>query len=240
MHDVEKASVKSRRAAVIGPDPTWRSLYTAGGIAAALYVLLAIVVPGVMVMLARYELKLNGAGLLEFISGHRTWWMILQTLVLESSVFLIVTFVALFVGLKHLNKSYAAIGAAVGAASQVLFMAYYPVLLGLVYLSSQFAVATGEKRDVFSTAAEALVAQNNAFNPVYETLFAAGVLILSLMMVKGAFHRVVAWLGIAAAASVVTAMALFPIIGLGYLFWWVVMTIWLVAVAWMLFKQGRA
>lgn len=222
-----------------GPDPSWRGLYKAGGISAFLYVILALIVPTLMVLIPQYDFKMDGPALLQFIASNKTWWMFLQSLVLETSILLIITFVALFAALKHLNKSYAAIGAVVGVTSQILFMAYYPILLGLVYLSNQYAAATDAQQKVLATAAEALIAQNNAFNPIYENLFAAGILIISLVMLKGVFHKSVAYLGIATFAAAIIAMALFSIIGLAYLWWWVVSTIWLIAAGWKLYRLGR-
>ena len=175
--------------AVADPDPSWRGLYRAGGVSAILYVLLAVTVPAVQVFTAQYDFKMDGPTLLQFIASHRLWWMTLQTLVLGTSLLAIVSFVALFVALKHLDKSYAAIGAVVASTCQLLFMAYYPVLLGLVYLSDQYVTATDTQRVVFATAAESLIAQNNAFNPLYESLFGVSILILSLVMLKGIFHK---------------------------------------------------
>jgi hypothetical protein len=59
-------------------------------------------------------------------------------------------------------------------------MAYYPVLLGLASLSDQYVAAAGAQKQGFAIAAEALIAQNNAFNPIYESLLAAGILIFAL------------------------------------------------------------
>jgi hypothetical protein len=240
MKEVNKTNANSVKLVVNDPDQSWRSLYTAGGVCAILYVVLAILVPAVMVWLTHYDFELKGSELLEFIAGHRAWWMFLQGLVLESSILLIVTFVALFVAFKHLNKSYTAIGAVVGVTSQILFMAYYPILLGLVYLSDQFKTAEAGHRNGLVAAAEALIAQNAAFNPVYEVLFAAGILIISIVMLRGGRSKGVAYIGIAASVAVIGAMALFPVIGLAYLFWWVVMTVWLVAIGWKLIRVGKS
>lgn len=41
-------------------------------------------------------------------------------------------------------------------------MAYYPVLLGLVYLSDQYATAGAVRQASLEASAEALIAQNSA------------------------------------------------------------------------------
>ena len=222
-----------------GPDPSWRGLYTAGGIAAFLYILLALVVPGLLFMGKTVITKMDATAMLGYIAEHRTWYVVLQSLVLETSILAIVTFAALFAALKHMNKGLAAVGALVTITCQILFMAYYPVLLGLVRLSDLYKTAAGAQRGALAAGAEALLAQNNAFNPVYESLFAAGILILSLVMLKGAFPRWVAYLGIATFPACVAAMALWPLIGLNYFWWWVFFTVWFVAAGWKLVRLGR-
>jgi hypothetical protein len=78
-----------------------------------------------------------------------------------------VVFLALYVALKHLNKSYAAIGAIVAIASEIIALAYNssPLSLngGLVYLSDQYVAATTATQHIaFATAAEGLIAVTNA------------------------------------------------------------------------------
>jgi hypothetical protein len=195
---------------VVTPTPSWKGLYRARGVSAILYILLALAAPAVLIATMTYDFTMDGTALLSFIAAHRLWWIVLQTLVLETSILAIVAFVALYTALKGVNKSYAAIGAIVAGSAQLLFMAYYPVLLGLVYLSDQYIAAPETQRAALAAAADALIAQNNAFNPFYEPLFAAGVLILSLVMLKGVFHKGVAYLGIATFAACLIGMALWP------------------------------
>ncbi|MBN1992036.1 MAG: hypothetical protein JW953_04985 [Anaerolineae bacterium] len=224
--------------AVVGPDPSWRGLYRAGGVSAILYVVLAVTVPAVQVLTVQYDFKMDGPTLLQFIAAHKLWWMILQTLVLGTSLLAIVPFVALFVALKHVDKSYAAIGAVVAGTCQLLFMAYYPVLLGLVYLSDQYVAATDTQRVILATAAEALIAQNNAFNPLYESVFGISILIFSLVMLKGVFHKSVAYLGMATCGAAFIGLALWPLVGVTYFWWWLLFMIWFIAVGWKLYRLG--
>jgi ABC-type Fe3+ transport system permease subunit len=101
-----------------GPDPSWRGLYTAGGLCAGLYVLLGVVIPMGQVILEQYDFYMDATTFLEFIVRRRTWWIVLQTLLLGSGVLAVVVFVALFVALKHVDKSRAALGAMVAVVSQ--------------------------------------------------------------------------------------------------------------------------
>ncbi len=58
-------------------------------------------------------------------------------------------------------------------------------------------------------------------------------------MLKGVFHKSIAYLGIATFVAAITAMALFPLIGVAYLWWWTILTVWLIAVGWKLYRLGR-
>jgi hypothetical protein len=223
-------------------DPSWKSLYKAGGISALLYILLALVVPTVQVLTMRYfpmTAEYGGAEFLKFIAENRSWWLIAQTLVLGSSILAIVTFVALYIALKHVDKSNALLGAVVAVTSHLLFLAYYPVLLGTIYLSDKFATAPIDQRAALGTAADSLMAINNAFNPLYEALFGVSILFFSLAMLKGVFHKSVAYLGMATCAAAFIALALWPVLNVDYLWWWVFFVIWFAIAGWKLYQLGR-
>jgi hypothetical protein len=224
--------------AIASPDLSWRGIYRAGGIAAILYVVLSLAVPTLQVLVGRYDFSMDATTLLEFIGANRLWWMTLQTLVLGTSILAIVAFISLFVALKHLDKSLAALGAIVTVTCHLLFIAYYPVLLGLVYLSEQYAAAPEAQRAVYATAAEALLAQNNAFNPLYESLFGVGILLFSFVMLKGLFARWVAYLGMVTCVAAFVGLALWPVIGIGYFWWWLFFFVWFLAVGWKLYQLG--
>jgi hypothetical protein len=226
----------------VGPDPSWKGLYKVGGISAILYIVLALVAPTLQVLSMKYfELttEYNGAEFLQFIAENRFWWLILQTLVLGTSILAIMTFVALFVALKHIDKSYAAVGAVIAVTCQLLFMAYYPVLLGTVYLSDKFVTASVNQQAILATAAESLMAINNAFNPLYESLFGVSILFFSLVMLKGVFHKSIAYLGVATCVVAFIAIALWPIINVNYFWWWALFFIWFTAVGWKLYRLGK-
>jgi hypothetical protein len=235
-----------RRAAektLTGVDPSWRSLYTAGGISAILYVVLALVIPTIQALAMEYfpsTAEYGGLEFLRFIAANRTWWFILQTLVLGTSILPIVTFAALFLALKHLDKSTAALGAMIGVVTWVLFIAYYPVLMGTIYLSDKFVAASAGQQAVYSAAAESLMAINNAFNPLYEPMLAASVLLFSLVMLKGVFHKSIGYLGIATCIVAFAAVALWPVLNVNYFWWWTLLFVWLIAVGWKLIQLGKA
>jgi MFS family permease len=222
-------------------DGQWRRFYVVGGVSAALYVLGALILPAILTFLLFprfWEVLDDAPALLPWIADNALGWHVIQGATLESSIFLILAFVALWLALRHLDPVWAAVGAIVGITSQVLFMAYYPVLLGLAYLGEKYPTASGAEQQSLVAAAEGLVAQNSGFNPVYEALLAVGVIILSLVMLGGVFPRWVGYLGIVTGVAALAAIALHPVLGLSYLFWWVFLIAWLVAIAWYLARLG--
>jgi hypothetical protein len=110
---------------------------------------------------------------------------------------------------------------------------------GLVYLSDHYVAATTvAQRTVFATAADSLIAQNNIVS-VGGILFAVGVLVISLAMLKGVFHKSIAYLGIVTGVVGIICEAFRPILGPGYSLY-LILLIWLVAVGWKLYRLGSS
>jgi hypothetical protein len=141
--------------------------------------------------------------------------------------------------LKPVNKSYALIGALIAITCHILFIAYYPVLLGLTHLAESYQTAGMMQKFPMAAAADALLAVNNAFNPLYESVFAVSILIFSLVMMRSVFHKIIAWLGIITALAAIIALFLYPLMGIGYLWWWGLFMIWFVLVGWKLYILGN-
>jgi len=228
--------------AIAEVDPSWKSLYRVGGISAILYIVLALVVPTISVLTMGYfesTEEYGGLEFLRFIAANRFWWLSLQTLVLGTSILMIMAFVALFVALKHIDKVSATLGAVISVITQILFIAYYPVLLGTIYLSDKFVTASAEQQIMLGTAAESLMAINNAFNPLYEPLMGVGILFFSIVMLKGVFHKSVGYLGIVTCIACFIAVALWPVLNVNYFWWWSLFVVWFTAVGWKLYQLGK-
>ena len=88
-----------------------------------------------------YDTGLSGLGHLTYLAEHRTWWMVLQGLVLGANALLIPTFMALYPTLAPLDRSNTAIGVVLAISCMVLFIAYFPPVNGLVYLSDQYSMS---------------------------------------------------------------------------------------------------
>lgn len=220
------------------PDPSWRGLYHAGGISAILFVV-PILVAIVLIVVAPPPLNADGATTLQYVASHKVLYIIEQILWLAPSAFALVVFLALYQALKRLNKSYAALGALAGIVSWALTLAI-PTTGGgapiLVYLSDQYmAAATAAQHTAFATAAEVFIAENNITSAV-GILTPVGLLILSLVMLKGVFPKGIAYLGIVTGALGIVSEAIRPILGPGYSVYGLLLPIWFLAVGWKLYR----
>ncbi|HET9918368.1 MAG TPA: hypothetical protein VFQ30_00905 [Ktedonobacteraceae bacterium] len=218
-------------------DASWRNLYRVGGICAMLAGALYIAALALDFIVPPAPLS-GGAATLQYIASHRSFYIIEQTLWLVPGVLLMVTFLAIPMALKHLNKSYVAIGALIGVASWALSLAW-PTTGGgghaLVYLSDQYVVATSAaQRAAFAAAAEGFIAQNT-IPTIIGILQPIGILILSLVMLKGVFHKGVASLGIVTGLLGMVSETLRPIMGLSYAVYGVLLILWFLVIGWNLF-----
>jgi len=182
------------------------------------------------------------AATLAYIAAHRTLCTVHQQLWLVPGVFAAVTFLAVYPALKHLDRSTAALGTAVGGGAWALTLAIPTTSTGapaLVYLSDQFAATTDPvRRAAVSGAAETLIAQNHTPG-VVGVLTTVGLLIVSIVMLKGVFPRTVAYLGIAVGVLGIASEALRPVIEGGYGVYGVLLLVWTGAVGRTLYRLGK-
>ena len=234
---------RSSGEAEASPDPSWRGLYRAGSVSAALFVVL-VIVPLVLIFTTSQPPISGGAATLQYIASHKFVYLTELVSFVGLSVPAMVVFLALYAALKHLNKSYAALGALLGIASEVAALTYNssPQSLnsGLLYLSDQYmAATTAAQRIALATAAEGLIAVANAVAAA-GILTAIGILIISLVMLKGVFHKGVAYLGIVTGVLGIISEPLRPILGLGYAVYGLLLPIWFIAVGWKLYRLGSS
>jgi Domain of unknown function (DUF4386) len=184
----------------------------------------------------------GGTATLDYIAAHRTLYIVHQQLWLVPGVFAMVTYLAIYPALRHMDGSIAALGAAVGGSAWALTLAIPTTSTGapaLVYLSDQFtATADPARRAALTAAAETLIAQNRTPGAV-GVLTTVGLLIVSMVMLKGVFPRAVAYLGIATGVLGIASEALRPVIEGGYAVYGVLLLVWMGAVGWRLLRLGR-
>lgn len=232
---------RSSRKAEAAPDPSWRGLYRVGTVSAVLYVVM-IILPLVLMFTTPQPPLAGGAATLQYIASYKLVYIIELVSFVGLSLPVMIVFLALYMALKHLNKSYAALGAIIGIASEVIALAYNssPQSLnpGLVYLSDQYMAATTvAQHAAFASAAESLIAMTNAVNGA-GILTALGILLLSLVMLKGVFHKSAAYMGIATGAIGIVSEVLRNVIGPGYLVYGLLLPIWFLVVGWKLYRLG--
>jgi hypothetical protein len=108
----------------------------------------------------------------------------------------------------------------------------------LILLSDQYTAATADaQRLALATAAESLIATTNAVNPA-GIMLELGILIMSVVMLKGVFPKWVAYLGIVTGVVGIISEALRPVIGFAYIVFFALEVIWLIAVGWRLYRLG--
>jgi hypothetical protein len=70
-----------------------------------LYIVLGMIVPALLFVTSKFSTITAGAETLQYIAAHEAWWITVQTLTLAPSLFAIVAFAAIFMAIKHLDKS---------------------------------------------------------------------------------------------------------------------------------------
>lgn len=212
-------------------DGSWRQLYLCAGISAILFVALLLLALA-LDFLAPPPVH-GGTETLEFIARNKEVYVAEQLLWIVPNVLPVIVFVALFVALAPLNKSLALLAAVIGALPWALILAIPVTSRGsliLVYLSDRHAAAGDDaSRLRYSTAAEAIIAENNT-PAVAGVLSALGILLISVVMLKGVLPRAVAWLGIATGGLGIIAEALRHAVPEFYWGYGVLLWVWFVAV----------
>src|ERR1700693_1573008 len=223
------------------PDPSWKGLYLAGGGSALLFVVLNVAAMAILAITPPAPSP-GGAATLQWIASNKTAYTLELILFVAPSVLAMVVFLALYMALKHVNKSLAAIAALIAIASEVTAPAVnsspQSLNAALILLSNQYAAATADaQRLAFATAAESLIATTNAVT-FAGIMLEVGILIISVVMLKGVFSKGVAYLGIATGVVGIFSEALRPVIGFAYIVFFVLEVIWLIAVGWRLYRLG--
>jgi hypothetical protein len=222
-------------------DASWKLLYAVGCALALVYVIM-VIIPLVLLFAAPRPPATGGAAVLSFIAAHRAVYVTELFCFVGLSVPALGVVMAVSVALKDTNRSLAAIGGLTALVSEILAlgMGSSPQSLSseLVYLSDQYmAAATEAQRVALSSAAEGFLATANAVAPA-GVLTALGILLLSLCMLRGVFHRGVAVLGIVTGGFGIVLEALRPYVGMLYGVYGLLLPTWFVVVGIRLFRLG--
>jgi hypothetical protein len=233
----------SSRSDSAGPDPSWRSLYRAGAVAAALAVV-AYIVALVLFVVTSEPPTSGGEAILAHVEANRTAYIVKQVLWVAPNLAMMLVVLALAVALVQVNKSFAVIAGLIGVASWAVGFAWPTTgegSLAMVVLSDRYAdAATDAERASYVAGAELLMALNDLPAVILGVLQTLGILLLSLLMMKGVFAVGLARLGVATGAIGIVAEALRPLIGWAYAIYGIVLFIWLIWVAVALWNLAAA
>lgn len=210
--------------------PSWKLLYLVAGIGSILFVVLLLTALAIDIV-APPPVH-DGAATLEFIAQNKTSYIIEQTLWILPNLLAVIVFVALFVALAPLDRSLALLSMIVGGLSWALILAVPTTsrgALSLVYLSDRYAAASPGEREVYATAAEAIIAENNT-PAIVGVLSALGILLISLAMLRGIVSRTIAWLGVATGTLGVVSETLRHAAPSFYWGYGVLLWVWFVAI----------
>jgi hypothetical protein len=215
------------------PDPSWRGLYLAGSVSAVLFVVLNVAAIVILATIPPAPSS-GGAATLQWIAANKTAYTLELILFVAPSVLAMVVFLALYIALKHLNKSFAAIAALIAIASEVIAAAVnsspQSLNAALIFLSDQYAAATADAQRLD-------FANTNAVN-LAGIMLEVGILIISLVMLRGVFPKWVAYLGVVTGVLGILSEALRPVIGFAYIVFFLLELIWLIAIGWKLYRLG--
>ena len=235
-------SMASESARDPAPDLSWRPLYRAGAIAAAITVLMYLAAL-LLVALTEAPPTRGGEAMLDYVAANRSIYIVRQVLWLVPSALLIVLFLALAVALKHLGKGQALVAGAFAVTSWAGTFAWPATgdgSLVLVMLSDRYVeAATDAERAPLGGAAETVMAFNEVPAPI-GVMQAVGVLLVALLMLRGVFSRGVAWLGVITGTVGVVCEALRPWLGGWYAAYGLLLFVWMIWVGWELWRLGNA
>jgi hypothetical protein len=177
-----------------------KGVYRVGGLSAIVLGMSYIIITVLYVLSVSGALPSGGEEWLKHLAGHTSeWWGILGLSVLTDFLFIFVMW-ALFIALKEINRNAMIAGIIFVGLFVFLDLAVtWPNYSSLITLSSKYTAAINDtQRLTFVAAANyaADVLSSRLFG-VYTILVPGlGILIIGLVMLKGVFGKVTAWLGV--------------------------------------------
>ena len=179
-------------------EPAERTLFRVGGISAIALGSSYLVITALYVLAG--AVPSGGEAWLEYLAGHTAvWWAILGLSVLTDFLFLPVAW-SLYVALKSANGNATLVSVSLLVVFAVLDLAVtWPNYASLLSLSGDYAAATTDAQRAASVAATSypLAVLTSSLFAVYAILVPSlGILVVSLVMLKGVFGKSTAYLGV--------------------------------------------
>jgi hypothetical protein len=224
----------------VASDEKW--LYQVGGISAIVFVIAYIVIIALYVPVG----KPSGAEawLTSMAENTTAWWAILGLSVLTDFLLAPVA-LSLYLVLRGVNKSVMLVATAFVGLFVILDLALtWTNYASLLALSSNYAAATDDaQKTIFFTAAiypSSIVDSNILF--VYNSFtLAVGILVTSLVMLKGVFNKGTAYLGLITGILGIVAVAgsFFGLLKALIILVSILTMVWVLFVGYRLYRFGR-
>lgn len=223
------------------PDEKW--LYRVGGLSG---ILLGLAYLAIIALYVPLGAPPSGAvaRLAYTASNPAAWWAILGLSVLTDFLFVPLAF-GLYLALRGVNRSAMLLATAAVGLFVVLDLAVtWTNYAALIALGGQYAAATEAQRAALVTAAEyPTVVLESGLLFVYNTLtLALGILVSGWVMLKGAFSRAAAYVGLATGIVGIIAVAgpyLVSALSVTIIFASLLTMVWTVLAGIELYRRGR-
>jgi hypothetical protein len=223
-------------------DISWKGLYKWGGVSALLTAVLYII--GISLAIAMGTQPSGGEAVLKWLSAQTTLAYSTYGVFLLADVASIPWVLALYLVLKGINKN--AMLAAIGFEALYLALDLGVTnvsMVSLIGLSQNYAAAISDvQRAAYVATANSALAAYTLGSAIYDgVLPSIMALIVGLVMLKGIFRRIVAYLGIVGGIfGLVSAMSVFaPAFSILSLVVLVLAPIWLLLIGYRLYGLGK-
>ncbi|MHB1414225.1 MAG: hypothetical protein ACYC1C_03150 [Chloroflexota bacterium] len=192
------AKVRAVEEASSHVDPTWKGVYKVGGVC-TLIIGLAYLIGAVLSIIIGPPPS-GGELYLQSLAGHAVLSQVNFGAFALADFLMLPAGMALFLALKHRAKNAMLLGAGIMVMAFVLDLAVTELnSLTLVSLTQQYAAATSEvQRSAYVAAADYALATLPIATFSSYVVSSIGLLIISVVMLKGVFSRLTAYLGIVA------------------------------------------
>jgi hypothetical protein len=218
-----------------------KGLYRVGGVSA--------IVLGISYIIITVLYVLGGAlpsgseEWLKYLSSHSAeWWAILGLSVLTDFLFILVAW-SLYTALQNVNRNVILVGTGLLGLFVILDLCItWPNYSSLITLSGKYAAATNnaQRMTLIATGNYALEVLSSSLFAVYAILVPSlGILIIGLVMLKGVFSKITAYLGVVTGIlGVISVVGPFFIAALGMaaIITSVLTTVWILLVGHKLLK----
>ena len=226
----------------VDPDGKW--LYRVGGISALVLGTAYIVIVALYVPVGTPP---SGAeARLAYLAGNTTvWWAILGLSVLTDFLFIPVA-LSLYLALKGINRNAMLVATAFVVLFVVLDLAVtWPNYASLITLAGKYGAATNDAQRVVLVAAAdypSAVLESSLLGVYVILVPAVGILMTSLVMLKGIFSKSTAYLGLVTGILGIVSVAGSPFVSflsVAVIVTSVLTTVWVLFVGYRLYRLGQ-